>query len=263
MRAAAGRLRHRSLRHSRHHPSIRTAASPVADGPSTSLYRMLTKLLLLQQLIYASAFEEKAEVRVRVGAHGIEVVDDEVSDRGAWAAEMSEVRLGENGVDDEILPTISVGAEEATLMDAPDANGMALLRRQQTAGARVDVLENQLVIVSGLESKEDRKRRAALGLGEENVLASQLACHNINGTAMFMLVGRQPVPGSPQLHELGFFDRELWATFLEYMQRARANAPFFGGTAAAWALKIQCVIARLNSCDQGPLAPDATQADAC
>ena len=205
------------------------------------ILRDMTMFLLLQQLACARAFGElgeEAEVRVSVGAHGIEVVDDEV-DRGAWAAEMSEVRLGENGVEDEILPTIPVGAEEATLMDAPDAKGMGLLRRQQVAGARVDVLENQLVIISGLESKADRKRRVAMGLGEENVLASQLACRSVNGTALFMLVGRQPVPDSPQLHELAFFDRDLWATFLEYMQRARANAPFLGGSAAAWALKIQ------------------------
>ena len=154
---------------------------------------------------------------------------------------------------------------DTVMMCLPNRSENVLLQlAAAAAGLQVATVKDATGIekLSGLESKEDRKRRAALGLGEENVLASQLACHNINGTAMFMLVGRQPVPGSPQLHELGFFDRELWATFLEYMQRARANAPFFGGTAAAWALKIQCVIARLNSCDQDPLAPDATQADA-
>ena len=72
----------------------------------------MLRLLLLQQLVCARAFEEQAEIKVSVGAHGIEMVDDEV-DRGAWAAEMSEVRLGEDGVEDEILPTIPVGAEEA------------------------------------------------------------------------------------------------------------------------------------------------------
>ena len=45
-----------------------------------------------------------------------------------------QVRLGEDGVEDEVLPYIAVGATEATLMDAPAPNDLARLRRQQIAG---------------------------------------------------------------------------------------------------------------------------------
>ena len=58
---------------------------------------------------------------------------------------------------------------------------------------RLDVLESQMVVISGLESKEEARQRRAAGLSAENVLASQLACTPINGTALFFLV-RHPIP---------------------------------------------------------------------
>lgn len=157
----------------------------------------------------------------------------------AWAAGMLEIRLGEDGVEDEILPTIPVGATQATMMDAPDAKGVSVLGRKQLGqGLKVDVLESQLVIISNMESKDDRARREAAGItSTENVFASELACRPINGTALFMLVHRNPVAGSPHVHELAFFDRKLWDDFLLYMETARKTADFFGGS-AAWAMRI-------------------------
>jgi len=55
--------------------------------------------------------------------------------------------------------------------------------------------------------------------------------------ALFMLVSRKAVPGSPSLHELSFFGHELWGNFVDYMQQARQTADFFGGT-AEWATRI-------------------------
>ena len=201
----------------------------------SDLCRHFVMPLLLLSLPFTAAGD--SEVRVSLGSDGISMADDG-QDPGAWASDMLAVRLGEDGVEDEILPTIHVGSTEAELLDAPDPNGIAQLRRKQLGGARVDVLENQLLIVSGLESKEQRKSRMALGLGVENVLASELACRNINGTALFMLVHRQAVQGDPTVHELAFFDRDLWKTFVDYMRQAREKAPFFGGSSPVWALKI-------------------------
>ena len=142
-----------------------------------------------------------------------------------WASNMREIRLGANEVEDEVLPEIKVAADEATLMKAPGQKGLAVFMRKQLAGMlQVDVLENQLVVVSGMESKEDKKRRASMGLDlddVENVFASELACRSINGTAFFMLVGRRAIEGSPHAHEIAFFDSELWNVFVEYMRAAR------------------------------------------
>ena len=52
------------------------------------------------------------------------------------------------------------------------------------------MLESQLVVLHGTEKPEERRRREAAGVGPENLLASQLACRPINGSAMFMLAHR-------------------------------------------------------------------------
>ena len=92
-----------------------------------------------------------------------------------------------------------------------------------------------------MESKEDRARRKAAGIDAvENILASELACRSINGTALFMLAHRQPLASSPHVHELAFFDKPLWDTYVQYMQMARSpefDAAIFGGQ-AEWTMKL-------------------------
>jgi len=170
------------------------------------------------------------DVRVELDASGgFELSDDDGA--MAWAQALRELRLGEDGVEDEILPSIAVGAAEATLMDAPDARAIAKLGRKQLAGhLKVEVLESQLVVIHGMESKEERLERERAGIeSAENVLASQLACRPIYGTAFFLLAHRHPIAGSAHVHELAFFDKELWSTYIDYMSRAREFADFFGG----------------------------------
>ena len=60
-----------------------------------------------------------------------------------WGEELAQLVLGEDGVDDEVLPTIAVGASEAEL-PAASFNAVAALRRKQLSarsGLRVVVLE--------------------------------------------------------------------------------------------------------------------------
>ena len=181
----------------------------------------------------------REDIAARV-ASAFSVAHDGRSDylMGSWAERLTEVRFSEGGVDDEVLPYIPVGATEAELKDAPAAKGMAVLhRKQRFAALQVDVLENQLVVLSGMESVEERKARLRAGLGIENEYASALACRPVNGTALFMLAYRRPVADSPHLHEIAFFDRPLWLAFAEYMQRARATADVFGGT-SPWTMRI-------------------------
>jgi hypothetical protein len=65
---------------------------------------------------------------------------------------------------------------------------MAVLhRKNRFAGLRVQVLQNQLVVLSGAESPVESRARQEAGLGPENALASELAGTPINGTAMFMI----------------------------------------------------------------------------
>ena len=156
----------------------------------------------------------------------------------SWAAGLTEVRFSDGGVDDEVLPYVPVGADEAELKVAPAAKGMAVLhRKHKFSGLQVDVLENQLVVLSGMETAAERKSREANGLDFENRLASELACTSINGTAMFMIAYRRPVDGLPHQHEIAFFDKPLWNAFVEYMGRAREQADFFGGV-TQWDMRI-------------------------
>jgi hypothetical protein len=108
---------------------------------------------------------------------------DLATDKMSWAMAMQEVRFSEYGVDDEVLPSIAVGATEAVMMEVPSPQGMEVLRRKLLGGfLQLDVLQNQLAVISGGESREDRARRQAIRAGVENKLASELACHPINGT---------------------------------------------------------------------------------
>ena len=108
-----------------------------------------------------------------------------------WASELRQLRLGDDAYTDDVLPYIAVGDDAATLMEAPGENGLAVLRRKQLySGLEVEVLESQLVVLHGTEKPEERRRREAAGIGPENLLASQLACRPINGSAMFMLAHR-------------------------------------------------------------------------
>ena len=176
-----------------------------------------------------------------LGAWGEEWGADGGSDDSpiGWGEELRQLVLGEDGVDEEVLPTIVVGASEAELPEA-SVNAVSALRRKQLgkrSGLRVSVLESQIVIVSGMESKEQRLQREAAGLGVENVLASALACTPVNGTAYFMLAHRRPLEGTPHRHGLAFFTPELWESFLNYMRLAREHADMHGGL-AGWATKI-------------------------
>ena len=108
-----------------------------------------------------------------------------------WASELRQLRLGDDAYTDDVLPYIAVGDAAATLLEAPGENGLAVLRRKQLySGLEVDVLESQLVVLHGTEKPEERRHREAAGIGPENLLASQLACRPINGSAMFMLAHR-------------------------------------------------------------------------
>ena len=145
------------------------------------------------------------------------------SDYDGWADGITRLRFSDGGVDDEVLPYIRVGAMEAELKEAPAAKGMAVLsRKQRFAGLQIDVLENQLVVLSGTESAAEKKQRAAAGLGIENPFASGLAGRSINGTAMFMIAYRHPtdaMDAPDDLHEVAFFDAPLWEAFVDYMSR--------------------------------------------
>ena len=220
-----------------------------------SLARVASAVLLLvgrsyaaQRFASADAALEAAEdeelasmgaTRAAINAEGSVIDDADVT----WAGAMTELTLGADGVDDERLPTIAVGATEAELPEASN-NALAVLSRKQKmagSGLRVDVLESQLVVISGMESKADRAARAARGIeGVENVRASELACRSINGTALFLLAHRYAVEDAPHRHELAFFDAALWHQFTEYMRAAREQASFFrhDGGGAAWATRI-------------------------
>ena len=178
--------------------------------------------------------EMRAQITARVAA----AFGDDDADGTEWASRLTELRFSEGGVDDEVLPYIPVGASEAELKEAPAAKGMAVLsRKQRFAGLKVEVLENQVVLLSGMENAAERKARLAAGLGIENAYASALACRPVNGTAMFLLAYRRPVDGQPHLHEVTFFDAPLWSSFVEYMERARSDADIFGG-ASPWTMRI-------------------------
>eukprot|EP00966_Prymnesium_polylepis_P077538 1796444-Prymnesium_polylepis.2 len=128
---------------------------------------------------------------------------------------MYTVRL-ENAYEGDVLVMIDAGASEAKLMPAPSHKDIMLLKDHELV-----VLESQMVVVQ-------------TG-GAYNRLASEIACTPIRGTAMFMLVDRYPV--ASHLHELHYFDKELWDKYVRYVRLARERASFFGGT-ERWATRI-------------------------
>ena len=231
-------------------PTVASSHRDVVLGrPAMTRRRLRGALLLLQcvavrqqasqQQVAANAALEAAEDEATNELQKVEVQPDGALAEleHGWAASLQELTLGEDGVDDERLPTISVGGDAAELPEA-SANAVAILRRKQlTGGLRVEVLENQVVVVSGMETKGQRQRREAAGLGPQNQMASDLACHPINGTAIFFLVHRHPTTAAQHQHEIAFFTPELWADYVEYMTRARESASFFGGS-EAWHLRI-------------------------
>ena len=53
----------------------------------------------------------------------------------------------------------------------------------------------------------------------------------IYGTAVFLLVDRHPEgPTQSHLHDLHYFDRQLWKDWVKYIELAREKAHFFGGS---------------------------------
>ena len=131
---------------------------------------------------------EQIESRVAAAVGHAGSASAALRDSDDWAAVMTGVTFAVGGVDDEILPYIAVGAAEAELKEAPGSKGMAVLhRKNRYAGLRVQVLQNQLVVLSGAESPVESRARQEAGLGPENALASELAGTPINGTAMFMI----------------------------------------------------------------------------
>lgn len=131
---------------------------------------------------------EQIESRVDAAVGHAGSTSPALRDLDDWAAVMTGVTFAVGGVDDEILPYIAVGATEADLKEAPGSKGMAVLhRKNRFAGLRIQVLQNQLVVLSGTESPVESRTRQEAGLGPENALASELAGTPINGTAMFMI----------------------------------------------------------------------------
>lgn len=160
--------------------------------------------------------------------------------RVGWAAGMKELVLGEDGVEDpEVMPMVGPDEAEASMVEAPDQASLEVLRSRSPTGFQV--YESQVVVVSGMATPsriDERKKR--------NWLASKLVCAPIYGQAAFMLVHRRPVAGRPDTHELAFFTEELWRAFVDYMQRARASADFFGGP-SRWVTKIHWNVLPLES----------------
>ena len=78
-----------------------------------------------------------------IGADGSPLPSNDL----AWADGMRELVLGDDGVDDEVLPTVPVGATQAELLEATPNAFAALRRKQLSGGLTVEVLESQLVVV--------------------------------------------------------------------------------------------------------------------
>lgn len=207
--------------------------------------RLLVLLLLLLSSLPARA--EPGAMQATMDEAGLTATEytlqqDNLDDlaaleASAWAADMREVRLGEDGVEDEIMPIVLPGEREASEASErdPAPDQVALRQLLRNAGlvnaGRVQtpfaVLENQVVVLSGMGSEPSRP----------NEYASELACTPVLGSAAFLLVHRQHAPGSARLHELAFFTPELWATFTRYMRLARGAAEA-GGGGAEWATRI-------------------------
>ena len=142
----------------------------------------------------------------------LEAAEDAELARLNWAAGMRDIRLWEDGVEDEVMVMVNQNANKAEIMDPVSHQGILTLQSWTLV-----VLENQLVVAYNGQPRAS----------ERNEYASRMACTDVYGVAMFMLVARKPV--KPGLHELTFFTDDLWETYERYITMAREMADFFGG----------------------------------
>jgi len=141
-----------------------------------------------------------------------------IAARTEWAASMEQVRL-ENAYEGDVIIIIEPTAKEPKLLSAPTHEGFRYL-----LSSEVLVMENQMVVLQ-------------IGMQRSiyNSLASKLACTPVHGTAAFMLVDRFAVRS--HLHELHYFDKELWDNWVKYVELAHKSATFFGGS-EPWQMRI-------------------------
>ena len=151
----------------------------------------------------------------------LEAAEDEALAKLNWAASMTQIRLWEDGVEDERMVMVAQDATEAELMDPVSHQGIMTLQSWALV-----VLENQIVVAYNDPLHKQR-----------NEYASRLACTDIYGVAIFMLVARKPVRNRYDLFEMTFFTPDLWDNYVTYMGMAREQADFFGG-AAPWTMRI-------------------------
>ena len=164
----------------------------------------------LDEAVAASLAESKADSARRRAAEDAELA------RLNWAAGMREIRLWEDGVEDEVMVMVNQNADKAEIMDPVSHQGILTLQSWTLV-----VLENQLVVAYNGQPRAS----------ERNEYASRMACTDVYGVAMFMLVARKPVENRPNLHELTFFTADLWDNYVTYVNMAREKADFFGGGA--------------------------------
>ena len=152
----------------------------------------------------------------------LEAAEDAELARLNWAAGMRDIRLWEDGVEDEVMVMVNQNADKAEIMDPVSHQGILTLQSWTLV-----VLENQLVVAYNGQPRAS----------ERNEYASRMACTDVYGVAMFMLVARKPVENRPNLHELTFFTADLWDNYVTYVNMAREKADFFGG-GAPWTMRI-------------------------
>ena len=153
----------------------------------------------------------------------LEAAEDAELARLNWAAGMRDIRLWEDGVEDEVMVMVNQNADKAEIMDPVSHQGILTLQSWTLV-----VLENQLVVAYNGQPRAS----------ERNEYASRMACTDVYGVAMFMLVARKPVEKNrPNLHELTFFTADLWDNYVTYVNMAREKADFFGG-GAPWTMRI-------------------------
>ena len=136
----------------------------------------------------------------------LEAAEDAELARLNWAAGMREIRLWEDGVEDEVMVMVNQNADKAEIMDPVSHQGILTLQSWTLV-----VLENQLVVAYNGQPRAS----------ERNEYASRMACTDVYGVAMFMLVARKPVENRPNLHELTFFTADLWDNYVTYVNMAR------------------------------------------
>ena len=169
-----------------------------------------------------AAFVLAAALLASLDLDSLEAAEDAELARLNWAAGMREIRLWEDGVEDEVMVMVNQNADKAEIMDPVSHQGILTLQSWTLV-----VLENQLVVAYNGQPRAS----------ERNEYASRMACTDVYGVAMFMLVARKPVENRPNLHELTFFTADLWDNYVTYVNMAREKADFFGG-GAPWTMRI-------------------------